>query len=980
MTPTRSLFAAAAWLLLPLAASAAVPKLYFQETDHVKVVYYNPAHEYLVKHLIRCFEIAYNADVLRFHYQPAAKITVLLDDFQDFAHGGATSVPRNLIGLGIEPPATVYETMPANERIGSIISHELIHIVMADNAAGADLVFRRIFGGKVAPDPGDPVSMLYAELASPRYYSPRWYHEGLAVFFETMLNGGVGRAMGGFDEMNFRSMVRDEAYFYRATGLEAEGMSIDFKTTTNAYLYGTRFLTHLVRNFGPDKLVQWVSRTPDSRTRYTAQFEKVYGLPLDREWDNWIAAETAWQKANLKKIQEYPVTKLQRIGQEPMGSVARAYYDPERGVIYTAATYFGQPAQIAAIHLDSGKVDHLQDVSGPSKYIVTSLAYDAKSRRIFFATDNMNWRDLKVLDLKTGRSRRLMRDSRTGDFVYSAADDTLWGIRHNNGQTSLVRIPAPFQKIDEVRIFDYGTDFLDVDLSPDGRYVTGILTDLSGRQKLVRAEVARIKESDPFEVLHDFEFTSPGNFVYSADGRYLYGSSFYTGVSNLWRYDFQTKNTDILTNCETGLFRPLPLPDGRLIAFEMGAKGMSPGFVLDASPLQDVNAIPYLGQAAIDKYPELKMWKLPSPASVHVDELIKHSGYYSPPRRIGIVSAYPIVQGYKDSAAGGMRFELADSLRLAAASITASYSPDRSLPWNERFHGSFDARYFMWRLTGYYNNADFYDLFGPTKYSRKGYSLKLDHTHNLLYDTPRALDLVYSVAGYGGMDRLPDAQNVAVQHKRFVVGKLGLIYSDKQQSLGAVEDEKGVAWSLHTDSAYAGHSMFPQVYGTIERGWSLPMVNSSLWLRGAAGKAFGDANDPFANFYFGAFGNNWVDHQEISRYRQFYAFPGVGLNAIGASSFGKTMVEWNAPPLRFKRLGTSALYCNWARLSLFSSGLFTNLGSGAMRGAYGNIGAQIDFRLSLFSFLSSTFSTGYAVATDKNGHVSTEYMISLKLL
>ncbi len=40
----------------------------------------------------------------------------------------------------------------------------------------------------------------------------------------------------------------------------------------------------------------------------------------------------------------------------------------------------------------------------------------------------------------------------------------------------------------------------------------------------------------------------------------------------------------------------------------------------------------------------------------------------------------------------------------------------------------------------------------------------------------------------------------------------------------------------------------------------------------------------------------------------------------------------------------------------------------------------MDFRLVLFTYLKSTFSTGYAVATDKNGRVSTEYMISLKIL
>jgi hypothetical protein len=93
-----------------------------------------------------------------------------------------------------------------------------------------------------------------------------------------------------------------------------------------------------------------------------------------------------------------------------------------------------------------------------------------------------------------------------------------------------------------------------------------------------------------------------------------------------------------------------------------------------------------------------------------------------------------------------------------------------------------------------------------------------------------------------------------------------------------------------------------------------------------------------------------------------------------------SMVEWNAPPLRFKRLGAPSAYVNWARLSLFSTGLFTNLASGAGRGVYGNLGAQLDFRIVLFTYLNSTFSAGYAVATDRHGRRSTEYMVSLRLL
>ncbi len=523
-------------------------------------------------------------------------------------------------------------------------------------------------------------------------------------------------------------------------------------------------------------------------------------------------------------------------------------------------------------------------------------------------------------------------------------------------------------------------DLFDIDVSPDGQYLTGAMADMAGKQKLVRFRTADLIEhkADP-EVLYDFEYNSPGNFVHSPDGRYLYGSSYYTGASNLFRYDTQSKAMDVISNADTGLFRPLPLPDSSLIAFEYTAKGFVAARV-PTKPLTDVAAIKYLGQAVVEKYPELKQWKLPPVDSIHPESLINSSGSYSPVRRVHPISFYPVVQGYKDTAAAGMRFEFSDPLRIAGVDATLSYSPSSSLKDSEKLHFTFVAHRWDWKLTGYYNNADFYDLFGPTKVSRKGYSLRLDHHTNLLYDTPRTLDLDWGVAGYGGVETLPEYQNVAATHSRFLRGDIALNYKFLERSLGAVDDEKGVSWRIASRGNYAGNDFFPRIYANYDRGWLLPLRNSSLWVRNSIGKSFGAPEDSFSYFFFGGYGNNWVDRGEISRYREFYSFPGVKLNEIPATSYGKSTVEWNLPPWKFRRVGSTYLYVNWARLSLFSSGLITNINNSETRGGYANLGSQLDFRIVLFTYLNSTFSTGYAGASDRYGHISGEYMISLKLL
>ncbi len=965
-------------LLCLLALPAFGQKLYYKETKAAKVVYYDPRHEYLVTHLLNCFESASAFLNEIFKYKPDGQLTVLLTDFGDHGHGAAGSVPSNIVLVGIAPFSYTYETTPANERLGWIANHEMVHIVMGDNASAQDRAFRKVFR-RVFPSPDDPISMFYSYLSSPRHYSPRWYHEGIAAFMETWMAGGVGRALGGYDEMAFRAMVRDERNIYDMVGLEAEGTAIDFQVGANAYLYGTRFLNYLTRTYGPEKFLQFVSREEGSKGYFAAQFRKVYGVPIHEEWRKWIAAEQAWQKANLAEVRKYPLTEIRRISDKPLGSVSRSYFDPVDQVIYSAIRYPGRLATIAAIGRDTG-IRELTDVAGAALYYVTSLAFDPNGRRLFYTTDNNNWRDLNVYDLTTRKARRLIRDCRTGDLVFHSGDGTLWGITHGNGLSSVVRIKPPYQSVDLLYSFPYGTDLFDIDVSPDGKYLTGAIADNAGKQKLVRFETANLLRGDAaYDVLHDFEYSSPENFLHSPDGRHLYGSSYYTGVSNLFRYDLANRKLDAISNAETGLFRPIPMPDGSLVAFEYTAQGFLPAAVPTA-PLDDLSAVKYLGQTVIEKHPEMKSWKVPPLSRFNMKEKVVGEGRYQPFRNMRLMSMYPIVQGYKNSAALGMRFDFADPLRLSRAELNLSYSPDSSLAANERFHASLSAQHWNWKLTAYYNNADFYDLFGPTKVSRRGYAAKIEHTRNLIYDTPRTLDLVWSLAGYGGMERLPDYQNVVATYSRFASGRVGLRYARMQRSLGAVDDESGVKWQAGSRANYAGRDFFPQLFANYERAFLLPIRNSSLWVRGSGGQSWGDRNQSFAYFYFGGFGNNFVDRLETSRYREFYSFPGLELNQVAARNFARTQVEWNLPPLRFEQAGKPFLYVNWTRLSLFSTGLLTNFIQSPDRGLYGNLGAQLDFRVVIFTYLNATFSVGYAGASRRNGPTTGEVMVSLKLL
>ena len=56
-----------------------------------------------------------------------------------------------------------------------------------------------------------------------------------------------------------------------------------------------------------------------------------------------------------------------------------------------------------------------------------------------------------------------------------------------------------------------------------------------------------------------------------------------------------------------------------------------------------------------------------------------------------------------------------------------------------------------------------------------------------------------------------------------------------------------------------------QLRGDFDFGIPLPLAHSSVWLRTAAGVSSGRRDNSVANFYFGAFGNHYVDSGEFKR-------------------------------------------------------------------------------------------------------------------
>jgi hypothetical protein len=948
------------------------------ETKNLSLLYIDPIQTYLTPYLARSFENALAFHMKEFHWKPWDRTTILLKDFSDYGNAAALGSPSNMVLLDVAPLSLSMETFSPGERFFTLNNHELAHVAAIDVWNRRDAFWRRFLGGKPVPLQKHPESILYNFLTSPRNLTPRWYMEGSAVFFETWMAGGLGRAQGGYDEMVFRAKVRDGTRIYSPLGLESEGTSADFMVGANSYLYGTRFFSYLALTYGVEKTVEWLRRSEDSKAFYASQFKHVFGKPLDAAWTDWIAFERRFQKDNLAALGKYPLSEVRHLSPRGLGSMSRGFIDEKTNSLIAAFRWPGRIGFLGRMDLATGKIKPLTDLDGMMLYKVTSVAFDPETRTAFYTNQNYAYREVNAIGVDTGRKRRLLTDARIGDLAFNKADKSLWGIRHQNGFVTLVRIPPPYTSFNQIKTFRYGEILFDLDVSPDGELVAASYGAVDGKQSVKvwrRADLEQGNADEPVATL-SLAPSVPEMFTFTPDSKALLGNSYYTGVSNVFRFDIATGKYDVLTNASTGFFRPQLRPDGSLFVYDYTGEGFNPSIV-QPQVREDLATIRFLGTEVVNARPELKQWGVGSPAKVPLDALITQRGTYDPFQRMRFDAHYPIVSGYDRKAAFGYYFHIADPLQFRQFSASLAFSPYK-VRGGQRFHANIEFQTPSWKLAYWHNLSDVYDLAGPVLRSRKGDAFIASYTKPLIYDPPRQLDVFGSASAFFGLDQLPGAQNIA-SPKELRSAEIGLRYTNTTKAQGGVDHEKGIAGRIVVGSDQAEGHFYPRLYGGLDLGTALPWRNSSVWLYAHAGMVGGKRDSPLAAYYFGSFRNNYVDDRSEKRYREMESFPGFEIDEIAARRFARLTGEVNLPPVRFAEVGTAAFYLSHVRPAVFAGVMATDNQDGS-RHIYSDVGAQLDLNFTVALRLPMVFSVGAAAGFDDGHYRKTEWLASLKIL
>ena len=419
--------------------------LMYVDTPDVRLVYFDPTLTYLVPHALRTFtnSLAWQRRVLG--WQPWERTTVLLKDFSDYGNASASPLPRNTLRFDIAPVSHAFETYSATERLYSLMNHELIarrddrHVVRAGRAGGGASSAARCFRSprtrRRCSTATSPCRASRCRAGTPR---------ARAVFMETWMGGGLGRAQGGYDEMVFRAMVRDGAPLLRsarpriarhAHRLPGGRQRLPLR---HALLHLARLRVYAARRWSRGC---GATRTASATTRTSSST-----CSACRSSARGRTGSPSSASSRTATSRECASIRSRRTGSScptAVGSVSRAYYDEPTERSTAAFDYPGVVAHIGALDIRDGAVRNLADIKGAMLYKVTSLAWTRRA-----ATALLHHRQPRLArpDGARRRHRRgtpcCSRTRASASSCSTAADRSLWGVRHQNGARHAGAHPA----------------------------------------------------------------------------------------------------------------------------------------------------------------------------------------------------------------------------------------------------------------------------------------------------------------------------------------------------------------------------------------------------------------------------------------------------------------------------------------------------------------------------------------------------------
>jgi hypothetical protein len=509
------------------------------DTPHFRL-HYHDGEDALAQLVAREAERAHAVLAPRLGYEPRRRTEIVLSDDVDDANGSASPLPYDTIRLYAVPPASGSVLQDYRDWVRQLVQHEYTHILHLDHVGGLPAAFNRVFG----------------KLWIPNGLVPTFFIEGLAVVNESEGDPAAGRNGSALFDMYARTLALDGP-FPRLD--EASNPYLEWPVGNVPYLLGGRFMGYLQARYGAPAVAGWIADQGDYVWPYAPSWagERWFGgQDFPALWDEYAAAERAYAEGRRARVRERPVTRPVPITRRG-GFVENPRFSPDGSfLVYFNRSLDEAPGlfRVAPDGRDLGRVT-VVDANG-------TLALRSPREALVAVGEVWNeyriYDDLWLVDLETGRRRRVTRGERATDPDVSADGRTAVYVRRTGGGGMALVRRALSGGAPEVLFAHGGAQVFLPRVSRDGAVAFELHE--GGRRDVAvwrDGRVERVTDDDALD-------TGP---AWTPDGRFLLFASDRGGVYNLYAWEAATGRLRQVTNVETGALQPDVSPDGKTIAF-----------------------------------------------------------------------------------------------------------------------------------------------------------------------------------------------------------------------------------------------------------------------------------------------------------------------------------------------------------------------------------------------------------------------------
>jgi hypothetical protein len=518
------------------------------ETPHFYVHYHN-GEERTARVAAKVAEDIYGPVTALYNHEPDQKVSLVMNDFDDYSNGAAYFYDNK---IELWAPALDFDLRGTHNWLRNVITHEFTHIVQIQTSMK--------FGRHV---PGFYIQWLNYEderrqdvlygypntiVSYPfsGFVVPSWFAEGVAQY---------NRPEISYDSWDTHRDMILRMYALDDKMLSWNEMSVFGKTSLgneSAYNAGFALVKYISETYGADA----IPRIAKNLSRLNAvtidqAIDRAIGksgIELYREWQRHVSDD---YKTRTAPVEQNKV-EGETIGKVGFGNFYPVFSPDGTKIAYTSnkeADYFGW----SSIYVYDTATKKEKEIT---KLVRSSVSWSPDATKLYYSRtthENPHWSniaDLYVYDLQKEKETRLTHGLRgqnpslspDGKWIATAVD--------GDGTMNVAVVSADGTTTRMITAFKNGEQVFTPKWSVDGKDIVFGFAQKDGQ------DVARVNvESGAMDIL------VPGaddarNPVYAADGKSIIFSSDRTGIFNLYRYTFDTKSVEQLTNVLGGAFMP----------------------------------------------------------------------------------------------------------------------------------------------------------------------------------------------------------------------------------------------------------------------------------------------------------------------------------------------------------------------------------------------------------------------------------------